>query len=81
MAEIPKEQMAIELEKDDKWLKEHLEELVKKYPRKVIAILDQQIVAIGDSIPEVWKAFEEKHADRVPMIFQIPTPADFQCAL
>jgi len=40
-----------------------------------------QIVAIGDSIPEVWKAFEEKHPDRVPMIFQIPTPADFQCAL
>jgi len=75
------EQMAIELEKDDKWLKEHLEELVEKYPRKVIAVLDQQIVAVGDSVPEVWKAFREKYPDRVPMIFQIPTLADFQCAL
>jgi len=81
MAEITIEQMAIELEKDDRWLKEHLEQLVRKYPRKVIAILNEQIVAVGDSVPEVWKAFEEKHPDRVPMIFQIPTPADFQCAL
>lgn len=81
MAEVTAEQMAIELEQDDKRLKEHLEELVRKYPRKVIAVLDQQIVAIGDSVPEVWKAFEEKYPDRVPMIFQIPTPADFQCAL
>lgn len=81
MAEVSKEQLAEELDKDDRWLKEHLEELVKSYPRKVIAVLDQRIIVMGDSILEVWRMAEDKYPDRVPLIFQIPTPEDFQCAL
>jgi len=81
MAEISKKQLAEELDKDDEWLKRHLEELVKEHPRKVIAVLDQRIVAMGDSILEVWRIAEERYPDRAPLIFQIPTPEEFQCAL
>jgi hypothetical protein len=39
--------MPDEMEKDDAWLKSHLEEMVDRYAHKVGAILDQEVVGVG----------------------------------
>jgi hypothetical protein len=36
-----------EMEKDDEWLKAHLDEIVARYARRVIAVLDQRRAANG----------------------------------
>lgn len=81
MAEISVEQMAEELKKDDLWLKEHMEEIVQKYRHKVIAILDQRIVAAGDSYREVAERVRREFPDRVPLLFEVPGPEDLDFVL
>jgi len=37
------------------WLREHYAELQEKYPGKVVAIVGDKVVGVGDSISEVEK--------------------------
>lgn len=70
-----------EMDKDDTWLKAHLDEIVNQYAHKVIAILDQEIVVVGDSIAEVHRLVVEKYPARVPLIFEVPGREEFECLL
>ena len=70
-----------EMERDDEWLKSHLEEIVDHYAHKVIAILDQGIVGVGKSIAEVQRMMAERHPLRVPLIFEVPSREEFECLL
>jgi len=66
-----------EMDKDDAWLKSHLEEIVDRYAHQVIAVLDQQIVSVGTSVGEVHRKVAEQHPTRIPLIFEVPTREEF----
>jgi hypothetical protein len=70
-----------EMDRDDGWLKAHMEEIVDQYTHKVIAILDQGIVGVGESIVEVQKLVAKKYPSRVPLIFEVPSGEEFECLL
>jgi len=70
-----------EMEKDDEWLKSHLEEIVDRYARKVIAILDQEIVGVGESISDVQQKVTKQYPARVPLVFEVPSREEFTCLL
>lgn len=70
-----------ELEKDDEWLKSHFEEIVDRYARQVIAILDQEIVEVGESIHDVQRKVAEHHPARIPFVFEVPSREEFTCLL
>ena len=46
---------ALALQRYDEWLVTHMEELVSRYPSKVVAIHKDQIVFIGDAEAEVYQ--------------------------
>ena len=70
-----------EMDRDDEWLKTHLEDIVDQYAHKVIAILDQGIVGVGESITEVQKLVVAQYPGRVPLIFEVPSGEEFECLL
>ena len=70
-----------EMDRDDDWLKTHLEDIVERYAHKVIAILDQGIVGVGESIGEVQKSVAKQYPHRVPLIFEVPSGEEFECLL
>lgn len=70
-----------EMEKDDEWLKAHLDDIVDRYARRVIAVLDQEIVEIGDTISGVHRVVAEHHPTRVPLLFEVPSREEFTCLL
>jgi ABC-type phosphate/phosphonate transport system ATPase subunit len=70
-----------EMEKDDAWLKAHLEEIVDRYAHKVIAILDQEIVWVGESISGVQQQIVKQYPARVPLVFEVPSREEFTCLL
>jgi len=41
------------MDKDDLWIVEHFSELVTGYPGKYVAVVNQALVAVGESGPEV----------------------------
>jgi hypothetical protein len=70
-----------DMDRDDLWLKSHLEDIVERYAHKVIAILDQQIVGVGNSIVELQWTVAAQYPQRVPLIFEVPTREEFECLL
>src|SRR5437870_4812809 len=66
---------------DDTWLKAHIDEIIATYPHKALAILDQRIVAVGDSLEEVHRLVTAHYPGRVPLLFEVPNPEEFVCLL
>ncbi len=42
------------LQQHDDWLSSHLDELIDKYPGKIVAIMKGEIVGVGDTYKEVY---------------------------
>jgi hypothetical protein len=45
--------MATHMTKDQKWIREHFEELVEKYAGKYVAVASGELVAVGETAGEV----------------------------
>lgn len=62
--------MATDVEKG--FLFEHSQELFEKYPGKYIAVVDNELAAVGRSTLEVFKKAKEKHPDKMVSISYVP---------
>jgi len=65
----------------DRWVKKHLDEMVRKYPRKVIAVYRGKLVAVGDSYKDVFAAARAQGITEQPFAMEIPAPEDFEAIL
>jgi len=45
---------------DMRWGRQHYSELVKNYPDKWVAIVDGEVVAVGDGVKEIRRTAREK---------------------
>ena len=43
---------------DHKWFEEHLEELKEKFDGKLVAVLNGNVIAVGDDLQEVAREIE-----------------------
>ncbi|MBU0599295.1 hypothetical protein KKB84_05525 [bacterium] len=55
------------------YLLEHSQEFSEKYPGKYIAVIKNELVAIGNSNIEVFKKAKEQYPDKEVSITYIPT--------
>ncbi len=69
------------MDKDDLWIVEHFSELVTKYAGKAIAVVNEQLVAIGDTEVEVDRIARQKYPDKMPSILTVPREEDMACLL
>lgn len=69
------------MDKDDRWIVEHFSELVEKYPGKYIAVVNESLVAAGDSPDEVESEAKEKSCAKSPSVFHVPREEDLACLL
>jgi len=72
---------ALQLQEYDEWLAEHLEELVAKYPAKVVAIHEGGIISIGDTETDVYRRVREADLKPMPLVFRVPREEDLQSIL
>jgi len=75
------ETLEILLEKYNDWMLAHYEELVKKYPHKATAVVEDEIVAVGRTEKEVDDIAMGKYPDKVPFVTTLPSEEDFLCLL
>jgi hypothetical protein len=72
---------AAALQKYDEWLATHMEELVARYPSKVVAIHEDQVVFIGDSEVEVYQWVHKTALTPMPLVFRVPREEDLHTIL
>lgn len=75
------DKIELELQEYDNWLAEHFEDLVIEYPRKSIAVVNDQIVAVGESEKEVDCLARNKYPHATPFVFTVPSEEDLVCLL
>ena len=69
------------MDKDDRWIVEHFSELVIKYAGKYVAVVNQKLVAVGESGVEVETEARRIHPDKIPSVLRIPREEDMACLL
>jgi len=69
------------MDKDDLWIIEHFSELVSKFSGKAIAVVNEQLVAVGESEVDVELIAKEKYPNKTPSVLTIPREEDMACLL
>lgn len=59
---------ANDMDKDDLWIVEHFSELVTKYAGKYLAVVNEQLVAVGDSRRDVETKAREVEPKKIPSV-------------
>ena len=72
---------ATQLQEYDNWVADNLDYLVERYPGKVLAIHNGQVVFIGDSETEVYRYIKERTLKPMPLVFRVPREEDFHSIL
>jgi len=55
--------------------------LVSRYPSKVVAIHEDHIVFIGDSVAEVYQWVQKTALTPMPLVFRVPRAEDLDALL
>jgi hypothetical protein len=69
------------MDKDDLWIVEHFSELVTKHAGKYIAVVDEKLVAVGDSGKEVEDKARQFEPNKMPSVLRVPREEDIACLL
>ena len=72
---------AFVLHKNDEWLADHMEELVRQYPSKVVAVHEGQVVYMGETEAEVYQWVNKTGLTPMPLVFRIPRAEDLDSIL
>ena len=65
----------------DRWVTRHLNEMVRKYPGKVIAVYRNKLVAVGETFKEVFAAARALGIQEQPFAMEVPRAEDFEAVL
>ncbi len=69
------------MDKDDLWIVEHFSELVTKYAGKYVAVVNEQLVAVGDSRRDVETKARTVEPEKIPSVLRVPREEDMVCLL
>jgi len=69
------------MDKDDLWIVEHFSELVTKYAGKYVAVVNETLVAVGESGKEVEDKARTIAPERIPSVLRVPREEDMACLL
>jgi hypothetical protein len=69
------------MDKDDLWIVEHFSELVTKYAGRYIAVVNEQLVAVGNTGKEVEGKAREIEPRKIPSVLRVPREEDMACLL
>jgi hypothetical protein len=69
------------MDKDNLWIVEHFSELVDKYAGKYVAVVNEALVAVGDSGKEVEDEARKIEPHKIPSVLRIPREEEMACLL
>ena len=69
------------MDKDDLWVVEHCSELVTRYAGKYVAVVNETLVAVGDSGKEVEDKARAIAPEKIPSVLRVPREEDMVCLL
>jgi hypothetical protein len=69
------------MDKDGLWIVEHFSELVTKYAGKYATVVNETLVAVGESRREVEAKACAFEPHKIPSVVRVPREEDMVCLL
>jgi hypothetical protein len=69
------------MNKDNLWIVEHFSELVDKYAGKYVAVVNEALVAVGDSGKEVEDKARKIEPHKLPSVLRVHREEEMACLL
>jgi hypothetical protein len=69
------------MDKDDLWIVEHFSELVTQYAGKYVAVVNETLVAVGNSGKEVEDKARAMAPEKIPSVLRVPREEEMACLL
>ena len=69
------------MDKDDLWIVEHFSELVTQYAGRYVAVVNETLVAVGDSRRDVETKAREFEPNKIPSVLRVPREEEMACLL
>ncbi|MFQ6072345.1 MAG: DUF5678 domain-containing protein [Methanosarcinales archaeon] len=63
------------------WITKNFEKIVNKYAGKCIAVIGEEVVAVGDSPKIVEDEAMKKYPNVIPSVMRVPRAEDLACLL
>jgi len=67
--------------RDDRWIREHFEELVKSYGGRFVAVANQRVSGVDRTALGAERKSLKRYPKILPSVFHVPDPKDLLCAL
>jgi hypothetical protein len=67
------------MDRDDLWIVEHFSELVTKYAGTYVAVVNETLVAVGESRREVVTKARAIEPHKIPSVLRVPREEDMVC--
>ena len=67
------------MDKDDLWIVEHFSELVTTYAGKYVAVVNETLVAVGNSGQEVEDKARAIAPEKIPSVLRVPREEELVC--
>jgi hypothetical protein len=69
------------MDKDNLWIVEHFSELVDKYAGKYVAVVNETLVAVGNTGKEAEDRARLIEPHKIPSVLRIPREEEMACLL
>jgi len=69
------------MEKSQKWVTEHFEEIVAKYGGKYVAVAEEKVVSSGSNPKEVMEKAKKIVGKKKISLLRVPTEEELICLL
>ena len=69
------------MEKYDLWIVDHFSGLVTKHAGKYVAVVNETLVAVGDSDKEVERKARQIEPNKIPSVLRASREEDMACLL
>lgn len=69
------------MDEDDLWIVDHFSELATKHAGQYVAVVNEALVAVGDSGKEVESKAREIKPNKMPSVLRLPRAEDMVCLL
>jgi len=69
------------MDRDDLWIVEHFTDLVTEYAGKYVAVVNQTVVAVGESSTEVEAEAQKIEPHKIPSVLRVPREEEMACLL
>jgi hypothetical protein len=67
------------MDRDDLWIVENFTDLVTKYAGKYVAVVNETVVAVGESSTEVQDKAQKIEPHKIPSVLRIPREEEMAC--